>query len=250
MRCHPIQRLAMFLSLLLLVSGGATAIDRINPTPGVEHVVKQWTNVGAEVKGYFDGPGNLIGVAIEIMPGKGFIAYFDPSGETMITGMALDMRNERNLTAEADTAFFQTPLPRSGNDIQEMAGDVLQALPAIVEGDPAASKVLYVLFDFQCPHCRQLHQRLQQEIDKGATRVHWIPVAFTGDKAASKAAYALGDIGDTSSLASLFVTDDIAPLLKNPQRIAKGALGLERTMRFARDHHIKSVPKILTVQAD
>lgn len=54
---------------------------------------------------------------------------------------------------------------------------VLEDMPYL--GDPRADQVVVVLFDYACPHCRELHGLLDQAIDKDPSRFVLVPLPLS-----------------------------------------------------------------------
>ncbi|MFK7790997.1 MAG: vitamin K epoxide reductase family protein [Phycisphaeraceae bacterium] len=57
---------------------------------------------------------------------------------------------------------------------------VLQDVPYI--GDPNAKQVVAVLFDYACPHCKTLHEMLDQAIKDDPSRFVLVPIPLTIDE--------------------------------------------------------------------
>jgi thiol:disulfide interchange protein DsbG len=76
-----------------------------------------------------------------------------------------------------------------------------------------AAKVLYVLFDPQCPHCAHLWETSKPLV--GQIRMVWIPVAFIGAKSAPQGA------------AILAAADPAAAMNAHEARMNQGQGGLE-----------------------
>ena len=76
------------------------------PPQAVEQALALWGALGVEIKAYFPGPGNLVGVAAELMPGKGMVFYLDPTGTFMVSGLVIDLKTGENLTQAAGKRYL------------------------------------------------------------------------------------------------------------------------------------------------
>ncbi|RMD70268.1 MAG: hypothetical protein D6819_04700, partial [Gammaproteobacteria bacterium] len=224
-----------FLSLFLTASvPGIQA-----PPPAVEQAIKRWEAVGVKVVRYFDGPGNLVGVALAFPNGKGMIVYVDPQGKTIVSGAAIDLETGENLTAKAARAY----LGEGRKPVSDISPSELERLGYLEEGKGDA--ILYVFIDPACPHCRALVPRVKALAESGEATVRWVPLGLLGPESLTKAAYLLGK-GDPGELVSIMDTQkNIQELLRDKEAMGRGGVKLERNMDFAESHGIRSVPTLL-----
>lgn len=231
--------------ILCVVSAFAHAQETVTPSPSLERAMLKFGGA-LKVEGWFKGPGNLTGVAAKFN-GQPMVFFTDPEGRYMLTGTAVDITNGKNLIAEATARYFANfgmkrgeaaalPVPKKTS----IRPEELNGLASVRHGNARTGKVAYVLFDFECEHCMALYHAIAAQKPSGELR--WIPVAFSGEAAASKAALALG-AGRMDSVVSLEGKSLADSVKKNKAALGRGALLLEKNMQFLQSHNIGSTPR-------
>ena len=214
------------------------------PPQAVEQALALWGALGVEIKAYFPGPGNLVGVAAELMPGKGRVFYLDPTGTFRVSGLVINLATGENLTMAAGKRYLGE-LPQIATEAPTRRAEQPQplellALPAVIEGEPAADEFLVVFFDFRCGHCKRFYASVQGLLEERSLSVHWVPLNFGGDLSETMAAYALGGDTPRADMERLFTLGagaqeprHISALLDERERLVRGALMLERGAKYA-----------------
>jgi thiol:disulfide interchange protein DsbG len=121
----------------------------------------------------------------------------------------------------APTAAAATPAPAPAPDNAARPASVPGAVEAVIAkgtgfavgANMMAAKVLYVLFDPQCPHCGHLWETSKPLV--GQIRIVWMPVAFMGPKSAPQGA------------AILAAADPAATMNAHEARLSEGQGGME-----------------------
>lgn len=206
---------------------------------------------------FFAGPGNLIGVFVQLPNGQPSIMYVAPDAKIVIAGQAIEVATKRNLTAEAAVQFApNSKLGKTGADIIRqtpvLTGEATGGAPMNPRDDPVPAadvtpaklaklnyvetgngeRVLYVFVDPLCIHCKNAYEEIRAWQKKGnQTRVRWVPISLGSDEATGLAAYALGNKSEPA-LAAMFAKQADATAT---ERITKGALLLETNMTFSQD---------------
>lgn len=216
-------------------------------TPPQKVLAAAQRNKGAiTVKGYFQGPGNLIGVA-SLFAGKPMIFFYDPDGRWMVSGIAIDTATGKNLVAEASSHFFkggqnslsETALPTPTKS-SVTAGE-LADLAFFEEGAAKRKSKAYVFFDFDCVHCGNLYKALRGSVGSITGALRWVPISLSGRPGSeTRAALVLGGI-PMDDVFAMKDADLQEAVTRHKAAFAKGALALERNMSFA-SGTIKTTP--------
>jgi thiol:disulfide interchange protein DsbG len=117
----------------------------------------------------------------------------------------------------AAAAAAPTPAARSDAPVKPLPGAVEAVIAKgtgfAVGANMMAAKVLYVLFDPQCPHCGHLWETSKPLVKD--IRIVWMPVAFMGPKSAPQGA------------AILAAADPVATMNAHEARISQNLGGME-----------------------
>lgn len=199
-----------------------------------------------KVREYFQGPGNLIGVAVDFTvtnsdenAPKGLLFFTDPDARYMITGAILDMQSRSNVLGELAMKYFPNDKTGFSTEMladmlkvpagiveksamakgkssrtlaeEEVTPAVLAKLPYIHDGPVDAKKVVYGLIDMHCVHCRRAFAE-SEDIRKalgpnGAIR--WVPMSIGGNVSTMAAAYIVGSENPATALRE-YLGDDRA----------------------------------------
>ena len=111
------------------------------------------------------------------------------------------MRRRLVLSATAAACLLAACGKESSSGASSPSGDKPASQPVSVEaieqkakgfnvGSTMATRVIYVFFDPQCPHCAVLWENVKPL--KGQVRIVWIPVGLIGDKSVAQGAAILG----------------------------------------------------------
>ena len=111
------------------------------------------------------------------------------------------MKRRLVLTASAAACLLAACGKESSSGASSTASDKPAPQPVSVEaieqkakgfnvGSTMATRVIYVFFDPQCPHCAVLWENVKPL--KGQVRIVWIPVGLIGDKSVAQGAAILG----------------------------------------------------------
>ena len=153
------------------------------PMPVVE-AVERVSRGQAKIEHVFEGPMNLIGMAVQVAPGRNMIMYASKDGQYLIMG-GIFGPNGQNYTMAAAQAYLPPPPPppNVGKNY-----DALKKTHTYVWGKASAKKTLWAVFDPDCIFCHKLFGELQPYVDKGDVKVHVIQVGFLKPDALGKAA--------------------------------------------------------------
>ncbi len=233
--------IAVLLAALVLP---AQAQEAVKPTPELEKAMSRF-NGALKVEAWFRGPGNLTGVAARFN-GQPMVFFTDPEGRYMLTGAAVEMNSGKNLIAEATTKYFAnfgiaakalSPLPSPEKSSIDKAK--LTRFTAIHQGSGKSGKVAYVIFDFGCEYCMSLYHAISKESLTGEIR--WVPVALSGDVAATKAALAIG-FGKMDAALALEGKQLKDVVLESKEALGRGALAVENNTVLSKDMNIGTTP--------
>lgn len=238
---------------------GQAAFETITPPPTALRSISKMSAL-VKVEHWFQGPGNLIGAAAR-MNGEPFIFYLDPAGNTMISGVVLDINTQRNMTIDATEHFFaeemsakKTQAARQRIDAADRAGvkalpnpeplppglsQDLEKLAYIATGDKNSQRKAYILFDFECRYCQTAFNQLSTQ--KLTGQIRWVPLATGGLASEAKAAYALatGDLKGGFTLTKEALQKKIAQL---QNEFARSGAKLTANTDFSTQIGLKATP--------
>jgi thiol:disulfide interchange protein DsbG len=166
---------AVVSGISLLLAIGAQARPAPPPPPALAMPLAQ----GLAVHRSFPGPSGLTGWVL-LKDGRDPVVVFTTAdGRTLLAGAALDAKG-RNLVHRYVERY--APKTDYAAFVQKLAG-----ASAIVQGDPAAQRVIYAFFDPGCVHCNAAYSALGRQL-QAETHVRWVPLAFLTPRSAGQAA--------------------------------------------------------------
>lgn len=173
--------------------------------------------------------------------------YASPDGKSLIVGTVFDAKGVNVTSAD---------LARAGLVPAGAAAPAPNALPGAIRELPSAlwdratklrwfeegkgDNVMYVIFDPNCPYCRQLWSALRPAVQSGKVRVRWLPVAILADSSKGLAAALYASKAPAESMQQLanHMLSPVAPTREN-------SLATAYNLLLLRDVGFTSVPTIL-----
>lgn len=229
---------------LFLMTSSAYALEVITPPQEtVNAVMKRAPGIG-QVVAWFKGPADFYGVAARYL-GKPVVFMTDATGRFLASGVFIDTETGKDLIGEATRQFFSSDFKKLGPakalpDAKPFEHvDALSSFQYISQGRKTTNAVAYVIFDFGCVHCRELHQQIGADEISGELR--WVPVGYSGLTGATQAALAIGK----SSIAGLWERDSEnlrTEIQINKEVLGKGALAVESNTTTAQSVGASATP--------
>ncbi|KVV07457.1 hypothetical protein WK77_16865 [Burkholderia ubonensis] len=142
-----------------------------------------------KVLDYHKGPGGLNAWSVE-RNGVQTVLYTTADNKVLMSGVLWDAKSGVNLS----DAFLKPSMIQSstvqaadagGAPTRASAGAVsvpiaaVAALRGIKEGNGAAIKTVYILFDPRCPHCKNVYRDTRDFVRNGGS-IKWIPTTVLG----------------------------------------------------------------------
>ncbi|SMC28485.1 Disulfide bond isomerase protein N-terminus [Desulfacinum hydrothermale DSM 13146] len=257
-----VSRMMLLIFTMFVLSGVAVA-EKYTPPQPVLNTMKQMSKFGIKVINYFQGPISLTGIVAEVsnpqikIPGadKRIIYYIDPTGQYLIAGAIIDLKERRNLVAEASATYLE-------HDRKLPTASELATL-AYVEHQPSRNgRWIYLFVDPTCPHCRREVREMKNAIEKGelgGTGVRWVPISLGNPRATTAVSLLLGTTnGRLEQFISLYLdalpsAGTLTDILKTPAKqrvLAAGSSALERNLNYLAKYNISGVPYAVTVTPD
>ena len=219
---------------------------------------------GITVVDTFPALAGLTGVAVRVKD-KPMIFYLDPAGENLILGLILDAAGQTNHTGAALARYFpgenaQVPpltAPAGAAMREGLPAAGLRGLSGIRQLPPAGptSPELFIVFDLACGHCQRLYTALAapdlvSRLRAAGVGVTWLPVDFSGERTAAKAAIALGTGMPFDQLADYFAADWMPDVTGTEiyAAVDQGAKALAAIMQWVRGAAIHAVPALYVAQ--
>src|SRR5271170_5660385 len=173
-RASRIVRLAAAVSFAILALPAALAADGSAP-PSLQRL----TQTGYKVIRSFDAGHGLTGWVVA-REGQFHVVYTTGDGQTLLIGNLFDSAG-KDLTA----AFTDQYVPHK--DLVPIY-DALSRATYVSEGHAkGASRVIYIIFDPNCPFCSVAWKALRPYVS-GNVEIRWVPVAFLKPSSAGKVA--------------------------------------------------------------
>lgn len=165
-------------------------------TPVEQHLVSK----GVKIVQSFTSASGLRAIVADSGAEKRLF-YVTPDGKNLIAGMIFDAEGNNVTSADMNKAGVSDV-----GGAKVMGDTQLQALWDRVEKrrwvqDGKSGKVVYVLFDANCPYCHRLWGTLRAGVQAGKIQVRWLPVAILKDtsKGLGAAIYSAANPGDALS---------------------------------------------------
>lgn len=151
--------------------------------------------------------------------------YITPDGKSLIVGMVFDAEGNNFTSADMKKAGVSDV-----GGAKVMGDTQLQALWGRVEKrrwvqDGKSGKVVYVLFDPNCPYCHRLWASLRAGVQAGKIQVRWLPVAILKDTSKGLGAAIYSAVNPSEAMAKL-VNHQLTPIPVTDQNNRDIALNL------------------------
>lgn len=214
-------------------AGAVAAQDK--GTPVEQHLVSK----GVKIVQSFTSASGLRAIVADSGAEKRLF-YITPDGKNLIAGMIFDAEGNNVTSADMNKAgVSDVGGPKVMGDTQ------LQALWDRVEKrrwvqDGKSGKVVYVLFDPNCPYCHRLWTSLRAGVQAGKIQVRWLPVAILKDTSKGLGAAIYSAANPSEALAKL-VNHQLQPISVNDQNNRDIALNL----LLLRDTGYTGVPSLM-----
>lgn len=220
---------------LAAVDSSATA----KPTPVEQHLMSS----GVKIVQSFPSASGLKAIVADSGKEKRLF-YVTPDGQSLLVGNVFDAKGA-NVTAN-DVSRAGIP---DGASSPTLSAAQLQSLWSRAEkqkwvAEGSGPRVIYVLFDPNCPYCHRLWGTLREAVQQGKIQVRWLPVAILKEdsKALAAAIYAAKD--PSQALAQM-VNHQLQPI-----RVSDSAnKDIAYNLLLLRDAGYTGVPTILYRQA-
>lgn len=157
----------------------------MKPTPVEQHLMSK----GVKIVQAFPSASGLKAIVADNGKDKRLF-YVTPDGKSLITGMVFDSvgnnisTNDMSRAGVTDAGGTKTLSDAQLESVWARAGK----LNWVLEGSPAAKKVVYVFFDPNCPYCHRLWTTMRSAVQSGKVQVRWLPVAILKDDSKNLAA--------------------------------------------------------------
>ncbi|WP_261397621.1 thiol:disulfide interchange protein DsbG [Halomonas sp. DP8Y7-3] len=163
---------------------------------------------GLEVHGEFDAPGGLEGYAASHR-GQPMTIFVTADGEHAIVGNLID-GEANNLSEEPLERLVQGPQDEAV--WQELADSAW-----IADGDPDASRTVYVFTDPNCPYCTRLWQMTRPFVESGEVQLRHVMVGILDPASPRQAVTMLAADDPSAALAAHEGGDPITPMRQLPR---------------------------------
>jgi thiol:disulfide interchange protein DsbG len=194
---------------------------------------------GYQIGKHFDAGHGLTGWVVTYS-GQTKILFTTADGEGLISGSLFDAEGH-NLSAGFGSQYIVK------TDLKPVYADLAKSSFVAEHGPGAVQRIIYVLFDPNCPYCSVAWKALRPYIGAGL-EVRWVPVAYLQSDSAPKAAAILGAKDPLAALksneesfdakaheggipAAASVPDAVAGVLKHNEELM-GRLGSSATPTF------------------
>ncbi|MGA2550035.1 MAG: thiol:disulfide interchange protein DsbG [Burkholderiaceae bacterium] len=181
-----IQRMVLVLGSAFALCGAAALADDALPKP-----LASLHDKGYQIEKHFDAGHGLTGWVVT-RSGQSNIVYTTNDGEVLISGNLMDSQGH-NLTAGFAKEYI------AHVDLKPIFGELAKASYITEGGAGAPRRVIYVIFDPNCPYCSIAWRALRPYLANGV-EVRWVPVAYLQDDSAARVAAILGAKDPVASL--------------------------------------------------
>lgn len=166
--------------------------------------------------------------------------YVTPDGNSLIVGMLFDAAGNNVTSADMNKAGVSDV-----GGAKVMGDNQLQALWDRAEKrrwvqEGKSGKIIYVMFDPNCPYCHRLWGTLRAGVQSGKIQVRWLPVAILKDTSKGLGA-AIYSASNSSEAMSKMVNHQLQPVSVNAQDNRDMALNL----LLLRDTGYTGVPALM-----
>ncbi|MFM0265572.1 thiol:disulfide interchange protein DsbG [Paraburkholderia sediminicola] len=198
---------------------------------------------GARILQTFESSSGLKAVVAESGQDRRLF-YVSPDGKSLIVGTVFDASGTNITSADMARAGLATDvpaptaLPGAIRELPAALWDRAGKLNWLEEG--TGDNVMYVVFDPNCPYCRQLWSSLRPAVQSGKVRVRWLPVAILAESSKGLAAALYASKAPAQTMQQL-VNHMLTPV--KPSREA--TLSTSYNLLLLRDVGFTSVPTIL-----
>lgn len=137
--------------------------------------------------------------------------YITPDGQSLIVGMVFDQEGNNVTTADMKKAgVSDAGGSKMLSDAQlQSLWDRAEKRRWVQEGK--SGKVIYAIFDPNCPYCHRLWSTLQNSVQAGKIQVRWLPVALLKDTSKGMGA-AIYTAAKPSEALAMMVNRQLQPL--------------------------------------
>lgn len=208
---------------------------------------------------YFQGPGNLIGIAGVMRQSKaGFVGYMDPDARWLVGGTAFDLENSFELTRAAAMQLLpNTKLGLSAQrDVSKVKEHVaakagittygvtiqptdLVLLQSVDQNSHSGNRQVWLIADLSDPHSKAIFKKVATK----AITVHWVPA---GKSSAAKTVGA-SMLGAKVPLTALneYMTQN--KLEESGRDVPSGTVRYQQNEALLRKANIKSLPVFVEI---
>ncbi len=227
-------------TLLALAAAACALASQAQNASAIPAALKVPLAQGLKVHKSFRGPSGLEGWVLLRNGDEPLIVFTTADGKTLLSGAALDEQGRDLVPGYVEA---HAPKPDFSSFVPQLA-----RAPAIVQGDPRGSLVLYAFFDPTCPFCNLAYGSFKASLKPGM-QVRWIPIDYLSPKAAGQAAALLAASDGSAALhehEQRFKTGGIAAVDVTPEARKK----LDENLKLFHVMGFKGVPAILYRSGD
>jgi hypothetical protein len=245
--------IALLCANTLAYAAGNSEIIPITPSPAAKRIIDDYSaRLHAKVRGWFKGPGELQGVAIMMAQKAPVVMFVDKDGKFLVSGIAMNLQNGKNLMIEATTYYFPQFAAQlakgqafSVNSLPNavplnISDEELAQLHYIETGRGTSPAIAYVFVDMECDHCISVMNALVQSHEVNG-RIRWVPVASENAMSEGKSAYALTK-KDLVAAMRASSKDLATEATKNQADFARMAANVVLNKEFANAHQFTARP--------
>lgn len=182
------RRFAFCLGLLCALAAQAASVPDKLPKP-----IQTLVDAGYTVGKRFDAGHGLTGWVLS-RQGHSTIVYSTADQQVIISGNVIDATGQ-NLTAQFANQYIPKP------DLKPIYDDLAKATFIDERPGDTPRRVIYILFDPNCPYCSVAWQSLRSHVATGI-EARWLPVAYLQANSANRAAAILGAKDPVAALAT------------------------------------------------
>lgn len=222
-------------TILIVLCLLASAAQGVELSPEAEQRVQGYIAGTGTITDQFDAPGDLIGLAIEISPGQGVIAYTDASANFLLSGALVDLDSLHNHAAKAQEQYFPGP---GVTEMYEQAGDLHYAVT-----NPGGGNPIYIISDLQCPYTERVAQSVRSHGIENEVR--WILVGWQSARSSQLAATVMEMESPQDGGRAILAHLDGSRPLQGAERAGKGTQRLRQNEAFAESWGLEGTPQVI-----